>query len=154
MKSTSLFFALLALSLSFARAEYEPVDISGVRDKITIRMGRKASYVFDQRGDRLVNPRPAPPNTKQPVITVTLLKWKDQQILRVGSTFPRVVRYHSAASDKDSHGYRRVNRMFGLLPKVPVEEMFGLPISEFVLYDFTLRNERIDSMTTNETIGW
>jgi hypothetical protein len=44
--------------------------------------------------------------------------------------------------------------MFGLLPKVPVEEMFGLPISEFVLYDFTLRNERTDSMTTNETIGW
>ena len=154
MKSTSLAFVLLVLGFSFARAEYEPVDISGVRDKITIRMGQKASFVFDQRGDRLVNPRPAPPNTKQPIITVTLLKWKDQQILRVGSTFPRVVRYHSAASGKDSRGYRRVNRMFGLLPKVPVEEMFGLPISEFVLYDFTLRNERTDSMTTNETIGW
>jgi hypothetical protein len=52
VKSTSLVFALLALSLSFARAEYEPVDISGVRDKITIRMGQKASFVSAWRPPR------------------------------------------------------------------------------------------------------
>lgn len=154
MKFASIAFASLLLCFSVARAEYEPVDIRRVRDKITIHIGQKASFIFDQRGDRLVNPRPAPPKTKQPVITVSLFTWKDQVILRVDSTFPRVVRYHSAAAGKGSNGYRRVNRMFGLLPKVPVEEMLGLPISEFVLYDFTLRNERTDSMSTNETIGW
>jgi len=39
------------------------------------------------------------------------------------------------------------------VPGGMVEEMFELPISEFVLYDFTLRNERTDQLSTNETIG-
>jgi hypothetical protein len=44
--------------------------------------------------------------------------------------------------------------MFGLLAKVAISKGFQDPIEEFVLYDFTLTNEKLNQNSTNETIGW
>ena len=65
-----------------------------------------------------------------------------------------MVRYHAAARAEGRRDWHRVNRMYGLLPNVGVYEGFGDPIEEFVLYDFTLTNEKLNQNSTNETMGW
>jgi hypothetical protein len=65
-----------------------------------------------------------------------------------------MVRYHAAARGEGRHDWHRVNRMYGLLPNVANAEGFQDPIEEFMLYDFTLTNEKLNQTSTNETIGW
>jgi hypothetical protein len=150
--------AVLLLSLiccTFSRAEYEPIDITHIRDKIHIRFHQKFAIVFDQRGNRLVNPRLLTTSTKQPYIVAEFtVTPKGNRMLAIQSTFPKMVRYHAAARGDGRRDWHRVNRMYGLLPNVANAEGFQDPIEEFVLYDFTLTNERLNQTSTNETIGW
>jgi hypothetical protein len=156
MKTTHL--ALLLLPLIYctsACAEYEPIDITHIRDKIKIRFHQKFTIVFDQRGNRLVNPRLLTTSTKQPYIVGEFVGTpKGNRALMLQSTFPKMVRYHAAARGEGRRDWHRVNRMYGLLPNVGSAEGFGDPIEEFVLYDFTLTNEKLNQNSTNETIGW
>jgi hypothetical protein len=156
MKATRL--ALLLLALIFctsSRAEYEPTDVSHVHDKIHIRFHQKFAIVFDQRGNRLVNPRLLTTSTKQPYIVGEFTDtFKGNRMLMLQSTFPKMVRYHAAARGEGRRDWHRVNRMYALLPNVASAEGFGDPIAEFVLYDFTLTNEKLNQNSTNETIGW
>jgi hypothetical protein len=156
MKATRLAFLLLPLiCCTSARAEYEPIDVTHVRDKIKIRFHQKFAIVFDQRGNRLVNPRLLTTSTKQPYIVGEFVGTpKGNRMLMLQSTFPKIVRYHAAARGQGSRDWHRVNRMFGLLPNVAGAEGFQDPIEEFVLYDFTLTNENLNQNSTNETIGW
>ena len=156
MKATrSLFPLVMFLCVTAARAEYEPIDISHIRDKINVRLGQKFAIVFDQRGNRLLKPRLLTTSTKQPYIVGTFVDTpKGNLMLMLQSTFPKMVRYHAAARGKGRRDWHRVNRMYGLLPNVASAEGFGDPIDEFVLYDFTLTNEKLNQNSTNETIGW
>jgi len=155
MKTTRLLLLLFALGCyTSSRAEYEPIDISHLRDKISVKLRQKFAFSFEQRGNRLVNPRPVTDATKQPVIMGEFLEHKGMKMLMIESTFPKMVRYHAAARGKGRRDWHRVNRMYGLLPKVPVSEGFEDAIEEFVLYDFTLTNEKLNQNSTNETIGW
>jgi hypothetical protein len=156
MKATRLAFLLLPrICCTSARAEYEPIDVTHVRDKIKIRFHQKFAIVFDQRGNRLVNPRLLTTSTKQPYIVGEFVGTpKGNRMLMLQSTFPKMVRYHAAARGQGSRDWHRVNRMFGLLPNVAGAEGFQDPIEEFVLYDFTLTNENLNQNSTNETIGW
>jgi hypothetical protein len=156
MKPTRFGLLLLPLILcTSARAEYEPVDITHVRDKIHIRFHQKFAIVFDQRGNRLVNPRLLTTSTKQPYIVGEFTDTpKGNRMLMLQSIFPKMVRYHAAARGEGRRDWHRVNRMYGLLPNIAQAEGFGDPIAEFVLYDFTLRNEKLNQNSTNETIGW
>jgi|GEM_PF-4210462 len=142
------------LCCGLALAEYERIDITPIHDKIGIRLHQKFAIVFDQRGKRLINPRLINTATKQPVIMGEFLEHKGIKMLIIQSTFPKMVRYHAAARGVGRRDYHRVNRMFGLTPNVAVSEGFQDPIEEFLLYDFTLTNEKLDSTRTNETIGW
>ena|SRR5438128_10303843 len=149
--------AILLAPLMFcasASAEYEPIDIKPLRDKIGIRLHQKFAIVFDQRGNRLVNPRLLTTSTKQPYIVGEFLEHKGMKVLAIQSIFPKMVRYHAAARGEGRRDWHRVNRMYGLLPNVLNTEGFQDPIEEFVLYDFTLTNEKLDQNSTNETIGW
>ena len=156
MKAIRLALLLLPLiCCTSARAEYEPIDITHVRDKIKIRFHQKFAIVFDQRGNRLVNPRLLTTSTKQPYIVGEFIGTsKGNRALMLQSTFPKMVRYHAAARGEGRRDWHRVNRMYGLLPNVGSAEGFGDPIEEFVLYDFTLTNEKLNQNSTNETIGW
>src|SRR5437870_9033983 len=151
MKVTRI--AILLLPLIFytsARAEYEPIDITHVRDKINIRFGQNFAIVFDRRGNRLVHPRLLTTATKQPYIVGTFTDTpKGNRMLMLQSTFSKMVRYPAAARGKGRRDWHRVNRMYGLLPNVAQAEGFGDPIDEFVLYDFTLTNEKLDHNSTN-----
>jgi len=156
MKVTRVALLLLPLiCCTSTRAEYEPIDITHVHDKINIRFHQKFAIVFDQRGNHLVNPRLLTTSAKQPYIvgefTVTP---KGNLVLMLQSTFPKMVRYHAAARGKGRRDWHRVNRMYGLLPNVGSAEGFQDPIEEFILYDFTLTNEKLNQNSTNETIGW
>ena len=155
---TATRLALLLLTLiccTSARAEYEPIDIKPLRDKIKIRFHQKFAIVFDQRGNHLVNPRLLTTSTKQPYIVGEFIGTsKGNRALMLQSTFPKMVRYHAAARGEGRRDWHRVNRMYGLLPNVGSAEGFGDPIEEFVLYDFTLTNEKLNQNSTNETIGW
>lgn len=156
MKATRLAFVLLALIYcTSARAEYEPIDITHARDKIKIRFHQKFAIVFDQRGNHLVNPRLLTTSTKQPYIVGEFSGTpKGNRVLVLQSTFPKMVRYHAAAREEGKRDWHRVNRMYGLLPNIGCYEGFGDRIEEFVLYDFTLTNEKLNQNSTNETIGW
>ena len=156
MKATRLAVLFLPLICCIsARAEYEPVDITHLRDKSNIRFGQKFAIVFDQRGNRLVSPRLLTTSTKQPYIVGTFVDTpKGNRMLMLQSTFSKMVRYHAAARGEGRRDWHRVNRMYGLLPNVANAEGFGDPIEEFVLYDFTLTNEKLKQNSTNETIGW
>jgi hypothetical protein len=156
MKATRFLLPLIILlSVASARAEYEPIDITHIRDKINIRFGQNFAIVFDRRGNRLVHPRLLTTSTKQPYIVGTFTDTpKGNRMLMLQSTFSKMVRYHAAARGKGRRDWHRVNRMYGLLPNVAQAEGFGDPIEEFVLYDFTLTNEKLDQNSTNETIGW
>ena len=155
MKPTRLALLLLSLICISARAEYEPIDITHVRDKIKIRFHQKFAIVFDQRGNRLVNPRLLTTSTKQPYIVGEFVGTpKGNRALMLQSTFHKMVRYHAAARGEGRRDWHRVNRMYGLLPNVGSAEGFGDPIEEFVLYDFTLTNEKLNQNSTNETIRW
>ena len=155
MKATRVGLLLLPLILcTSARAEYEAVDITHVRGKINIRFHQKFAIVFDQRGNRLLNPRLLTTSTKQPYIVGEFVETaKGNRALMLQSTFPKMVRYHAAARGKGRRDWHRVN-MYGLLPNVGSAEGFGDPIEEFVLYDFTLTNEKLNQNSTHETTGW
>jgi hypothetical protein len=156
MKAPRLATLLVAFILCApARAEYEPIDITPIRNKISIRLHQKFAIAFDQRGNRLVNPRLLTTSTKQPYIVGEFVKTpKGNRMLMLQSTFPKMVRYHAAARGQGRRDWHRVNRMYGLLPNVASAEGFQDPIEEFVLYDFTLTNEKLNQNSTNETIGW
>jgi hypothetical protein len=156
MKATRLaLLMLLLICCRSARAEYEPIDITRIRDKIKIRFHQKFAIVFDQRGNRLLNPRLLTTSTKQPYIVGEFVGTpKGNRSLMLQSTFPKMVRYHAAARGESKHDWHRVNRMYGLLPNGGSAEGFGDPIEEFVLYDFMLTNEKLNQNSTNETIGW
>jgi hypothetical protein len=156
MKAARLALLLLLLiCCTSARAEYEPIDITRVRDKINIRFHQKFAIVFAQRGNRVVNPRILTTSTKQPYIVGEFVGTpKGNRMLMLQSTFPKMVRYHAVARGQNGRAWHRVNRMFGLLPNVASAEGFQDPIEEFVLYDFTLTNEKLNQNSTNETIGW
>jgi hypothetical protein len=146
-----LFVSLL--SCRSVVAEYEPIDVSRVRDKVSTQLHQNFAIVFDQRGNRLVNPSGINTARKEPVIMGEFLDHKGLRML-IQSTFPKVVRYHAAARGEGRRDWHRLNRMFGLLPKVAISKGFQDPIEEFVLYDFTLTNEKLNQNSTNETIGW
>src|SRR5215472_10968 len=126
---TAKSLALLLMTLiccTSARAEYEPVDITHVRDKMHIRFHQKFAIIFDQRGNRLVNPRLLTTSTKQPHIVGEFTRTpKGNRMLALQSTFPKMVRYHAAARAEGRRDWHRVNRMYGLLPNIGVYEGFG-----------------------------
>ena len=129
MKAARLRLSAVAIDTrTSARAEYEPVDITHVRDKINIRFHQKFAIVFDQRGNRLLNPRLLTTSTKQPYIVGEFVDTaKGNRALMLQSTFPKMVRYHAAARGKGRRDWHRVN-MYGLLPNVGSAEGSETPL--------------------------
>lgn len=97
MKATRLVPLFVSLlSCRSVVAEYEPIDVSRVRDKVSTQLHQNFAIVFDQRGNRLVNPSRINTARKESVIMGEFLDHKGLRML-IQSTFPKVVRYHAAA---------------------------------------------------------
>ena len=68
-----LFVSLL--SCRSVVAEYEPIDVSRVRDKVSTQLHQNFAIVY-QRGNRLVNPSRINTARKEPVIMGEFLEHK------------------------------------------------------------------------------
>lgn len=115
-----------------------------VVDAVGISLGQKFAVAFDQRGDRLVNPRRVKRAQKDSVVTPWFFTPKEHKgllVLVVGSSYPRVVRYRAAARGKGRRDFYETN-MLPLNPNIPVYEGWSDPLEEIILFDFKLTNEK------------
>jgi hypothetical protein len=135
-----LFFSVSSL---FA-ARGDRIEVSTLHDSVRISLGQKFAVAFDQRGDRLVNPRRVKAAQKGAVVTLWFFaddKKKDLMIFVVGSSYPHIVRYRAAARAKGYRDFIETN-MLPLNPNVPVYEGWTDPYGELILFDFHVTNEK------------
>jgi hypothetical protein len=126
-----------------AQSEYQPVDVRPLRDKVSVRLGQTVSFVFEQHGQRLVNPRPAGPSEKRPNLTLKL-EYQAKggyATLFINSTFPKTLVYRDAALFDGRSGFV-TTRTHPAFPNVLDAEAFPGRIKECVLWDLRLTNER------------
>ncbi len=125
-------------------AKGDLVDPTKVRDSIRISVGQEFAVAFDQRGDRLTNPRRVHSAPKHPAVTLKFFvppDHKDLLVLTVGSSYPRIVRYRAAARARGYRDFYETN-MLPLNPNVSVYEGWSDPFVELILFDFHLTNEK------------
>jgi hypothetical protein len=146
--TTSSMKAALIIPLMFASIaaaapppEYQPIDIRPLRDKISVRVRQTVLFTFDQRGDRLVNPRPARGAEKQPMIRLELMQDRGKSILFITSSFPRTLQYRGAALFRGRPTFVTTNS-YPVYSGVVDAEGFPGDIQEFVLWDIRLTNIR------------
>ncbi|MCA1652348.1 MAG: hypothetical protein LC753_19500 [Acidobacteria bacterium] len=141
--SVAIAAALFVSSSAFA-ARGDFIDPTKLRDTVRIRLGQEFAVAFDERGDRLVNPRRARGAQKRPAVTLKFFVPPDHKnllVLIVGSSYPRIVRYRAAARAKGHRDFIETN-MLPLNPNVPVYEGWNDPWEELILFDFHLTNEK------------
>jgi hypothetical protein len=134
--------SIAALSTALAQSEYPPVDVHSLQDKISVRMHQTTRFVFDQRGDRLLNPRPVPGRQKQPSVMLQLTnEVGGMNTLLISSTYPNMLRCRGAAHFKGKSGFVTTGA-YTVNRKDPTAERFQDSIEEFVIWDLRLTNER------------
>jgi hypothetical protein len=139
--SAALLIMLPSLALA-ARGDF--IDPTKLRDSVRISVGQEFAVAFDQRGDRLVNPRRVQGAQKRPAVTLKFYvprDHKDLLVLIIGSSYPRIVRYRAAARAKGYRDFIETN-MLPLNPNVPVYEGWSDPYVELILFDLHLTNEK------------
>ena len=149
MKRTvvSLVFSVTLLMFWSSRAVSATgdfIDPTKLRDGIRISVGQEFAVVFDQHGERLVNPRRVQGSQKRPTVTLKFYVPPDHKnilVFIIGSSYPRIVRYRAAARAKGYRDFIETN-MLPLNPKVPVYEGWSDPYVELILFDFHLTNEK------------
>jgi hypothetical protein len=149
--SAALLITLPSLALA---ATGDLIDPTKLRDTVRISVGQEFAVAFDERDDRLVNPRRVKGSQKQKSGPLTLAKGpavtlrfyvppnhKDLLVLIIGSSYPRIVRYRAAARAKGYRDFIETN-MLPLNPNAPVYEGWSDPYAELILFDFHLTNEK------------
>ena len=140
MKPISVVLILFtAIAAAAPPPEYEPIDLQPLHDKISVRMRQTLVFTFDQRGDRLVSPRPFRTGDKPQAIRVELLEHHGKSILLITSSFPRTLQYRGAARFKDRRSFV-TTYSYPVYTNVVDAEGFPGTIEEFVLWDIRLTN--------------
>jgi hypothetical protein len=124
-------------------AERDVIDVSKIANSVRISLGQKNVIAFDQRGDRLVNPRRVQGAQKRPAVTLKFFAddtTKGLIILQIENSYPRIIRYRAAVRLRGSRDFHETNTL-PLNPNVPVLEGWKGPFDELVLFDFHLTNE-------------
>jgi hypothetical protein len=140
VKATQI--ALLIFAAIAAAApppEYEPIDVRPLQNKISVRTHQTVFFTFEQRGDRLVNPRPARATDKRPLIRLELLEDHGNSILLITSSFPRTLQYRGAALFRGRPTFV-TTYSYPVYSNVVDSEGFRGVIHEFVLWDIRLTN--------------
>ncbi len=142
MKIAPIILLAITASGGFTRSEYQPIDVRPLRDKISVRMHQTITYAFEQRGDRLVNPRVVHERQKKPTVTVELTdEAPGMSTLVITSTYPKMLHYRGAAHFRGKPGFL-TTAAYAVHPNAPDAEGFQDGIDEFVLWDLRLTNER------------
>ena len=114
------------------------VDVRSLRDKISVRMHQTVTFAFDQRGDRLVNPRVVHGNQKQPTITLEVTdEIRGSSTLIITSTFPNMLQYRGAAHFSGKPTFQ-ATVAYPVHSNAPDAAGFFGSIDEFVLWDLRL----------------
>ena len=137
--------ALCALPLHVFAAVGDVIEPSKSGDSVRISIGEQFTVAFDERGDRLVNPRRVEGAQERPVVTLKFsIEKKEHEIFRllaINSSYPRILRYRAAARTSTTSEFRETN-MFPLNPNIPVFEAWLDPFTELLLFDFHLTDEQ------------
>jgi hypothetical protein len=120
------------------------IDVSKIANSVRLSLGQNNVTAFDQRGDRLVNPRRVQGAQQRPVVTLKF--FADDQtrgliILQIENSYPRIVRYRAAVRLKGSRDFHETNTL-PLNPNVPVLEGWKGPFEEVVVFDLRLTDEK------------
>ena len=131
---------LLVPMQSGKAAKGDLIEPSKARDSIRIPTGQQFTVAFDQRGDRLVNPRRVQGAQKRPVVTVNFFIAKKDitfPVLAITSSYPRILRYRAAARTATRRDFLETN-MIPLHPNIPSYEGWPDPFVELLLFDFQI----------------
>jgi hypothetical protein len=116
----------------------QPVDVRSLRDKISVRMHQTVTFAFEQRGDRLVNPRVVQGKQKQPTVTLEVSdEIRGSSTLIITSAFPRMLQYHGAAHFSGKPAFL-ITVPYSVHPNAVDAQGFPGSIDEFVLWDLHL----------------
>jgi hypothetical protein len=139
MKIIALILAAeLIASGRVGQIEQRTVDVRPLHDKISVRMHQTVTFAFDQRGDRLVNPRLVRGTQKQPTVTLELTdEIRGMSTLLITSTFPTMLQYHGAAHFAGKPSFHTAVPQ-PVHPKAAEAAGFPGAIDEFVLWDLRL----------------
>jgi len=130
-----IFAAELIASGHVGQVTHQPVDVRPLRDKISVRMHQTVTFAFDQRGDRLVNPRVVQGKQKQPTVTLEVSdEIRGSSTLIITSTFPRMLQYHGAAHFSGKTAFQ-TTVPYPVHPNAVDAQGFPGSIDEFVLWD-------------------
>jgi hypothetical protein len=129
--------AALTASGHVGLTQHQSVDVRSLPDKISVRAHQALTFTFEQRGDRLVNPRPGRDSRKQPTVTVELTEESGTTILLVTSTYPKVLQYRGAARLRGQTGFV-VSSAYPVHPGAPDAQAFQSQVDEVVLWDLRL----------------
>jgi len=130
---------LAAVAIAAPPPEYQPIDVRPLHQKISVRKGQTVLFTFDQRGDRLVNPRSVRAIDNQPTIRLELIEDRGNGILLITSSFPRTLQYRGAARFKGRSTFV-TTYSYPVYSNVVDSEGFHGIIDEFVLWDIRLTN--------------
>lgn len=129
---------LLATLPTAAAAPDDRIDPATLKDKVTIKLGKKLFVQFEQKGNALTHPKAVEKPTDQPPTpTFDFRKTDDSLILMTKNPFSKPLKFRALARLKGRKDYFETSI-------VPVESgLFGAelwrdPIEELVLFDFKL----------------
>jgi hypothetical protein len=125
-------------------AEGDLVDVSKIGNGVRMTLGQRNVLTFDQRGDRLANPRNVQRAEKRPAVTLQFSAHPTEKgvvMLDVKSVYPRIVRYRIGVRARGSRDFHETKTL-PLNPNLPVLEGWKGPFEELVLFDFRLTDEK------------
>lgn len=132
-------------SIVFALSKYEPVDVRSLQDRISVRMHQANRFVFDQRGNRLLNPRPAGNARQQPTVMLQLNNEMGGGVsglttALIASKYPGILHCRGAALLKGESGFVRTGE-YTVNRRDPTAVRFQEQVEEFLIWDLRLTNE-------------
>jgi hypothetical protein len=136
---------IAALPTALALSNYQPVNVHSLQDRISVRMHQASRFVFDQQGDRLLNPRPVRGAQKQPTVMLQLNNEMGGGIsglntALITSKYPNILHCRGAAQFRGKPGFvmtgeYKVNR------RDPTAVTFHEPVQEFLIWDLRLADK-------------
>jgi hypothetical protein len=137
---------LLACSTALALSVYQPVDVRSLQDRISVRMHQANRYVFDQQGDRLLNPRPVRSAQKQqPTVMLQLSNEMGGGVsglntALITSKYPSILQCRGAAQFKGKPGFVMTGE-YTVNRRDPTAVRFQEPVEEFIIWDLRLTDK-------------
>lgn len=142
----SILLVTAVFSAALAWAAHQPVDVRTLPHSISVRMYQSPRFVFEQSGDRLLNPRPVPGPRKEPTIMLQLTNSLGGGVSGVTtalitSKYPNILRCRGAAHFKGRPGFVATGE-YTVNRRDPTAARFHEPIEEFIIWDLRLSDER------------